>query len=126
MALSLTPAVGESPDPILESPANRFLISKLGCKLPMSYSFSTITHYGLRIRTFTFCRIIDDRVIRYRFLAMWTYDLVSHLLSFLGNLESSLTYRYQAGVLPAIECLPNLVGFSIELGKSCFLCFRRQ
>jgi hypothetical protein len=126
MALSLTPAVGESPDPIFESPANRFLISKLGCKLPMSYSFSTITHYGLRIRTFTFCRIIDDRVIRYRFLAMWTYDLVSHLLSFLGKLESSLTYCYQAGGLPAIERLPNLVGFSFGVAKSYFLSFHRQ
>ena len=41
---SLALAVGETPDPILESPANLFLISKLGCNLPIGYPFSTITY----------------------------------------------------------------------------------
>jgi len=83
----LTPAVGERPDPILESPAKRFLISKLGCNLPIRYSFSTITHDGLCIRSFTFDRIIDDRFIRNRCPAIWAYNLVFHLLTFPGNVE---------------------------------------
>ena len=87
MELSQTTAVRECLDPILESPANRFLFSKLGCNVPIGYSFPTITNYGLPIRTGTFGRIIDNRVIRYRFLAMWTYDLVFHLLFLLRDLE---------------------------------------
>ena len=90
MELSQATAVGESLDPILESLAKLFLISKLGCNLPIGYFFSTITNYGLPIRTCTFRRIFDDRVVRYRFLAMWTYDLVSHHLPFPGNLKSFL------------------------------------
>jgi hypothetical protein len=45
----------------------------------------------LRIGTGTFGCIIDDRVIRYRFLAMWAYDLVFHLISFPGFIEPSST-----------------------------------
>jgi hypothetical protein len=53
-ALSLTPAAEDRLDPILESFTTRFLISKLGGNLPIGYFFSTITNYGLRIRTLTF------------------------------------------------------------------------
>ena len=85
MAPSLILAVEESLDQILESPASRFLISQLSCDLPISYLFSKVTHYELCIRPLTFQRIIDGRFIRYGFVTIWTYNLVSHLLSFLGN-----------------------------------------
>ena len=81
MPLSLILAVEESPDPFLESPAGRFLISQLSCDLPISYLFSTVTHYELCIRPCTFHRIIDDRFIGYGFVAIWTYNLVFHFLS---------------------------------------------
>ena len=82
MTGTLNAVAGERADPILESRAKRFLISKLGCNLPICYSFSTLTRHGLRSSAVTIGRSIDCLVMGYRFLAVWAYNLVFHLLSF--------------------------------------------
>jgi hypothetical protein len=81
----LAPVSGERMDPILESPAELFLISQLGRNLPIGYSFATITGHGLRSSTVAVGRRIDDRVMVYCFIAVWAYNLVFHLLSFRKN-----------------------------------------
>jgi hypothetical protein len=63
VALALTLGMGEIPEPIFKFPTSRFLLSKLGSNLPISYSFSTIMDDELRIRAFTFYSILDDRAI---------------------------------------------------------------
>lgn len=62
---------GTSPDfnswkncaPIKESGDRFFLFPKLSRNLPIRYSFPTLTIYGLRVRTFPFGRILNDRDI---------------------------------------------------------------
>jgi len=70
---------------MVEFPAHRFLIAKLGGNLPIRDLFATITQHVSFRKAFTFCRVVDDGVIRYRFLAIWAYNLVFHLLVFLIN-----------------------------------------
>jgi len=90
MGLSLIPAVGERPHPILEFRAESFLLSQLGRNLPIGYSFTTLASNSLRRRTCTGCRIFDDRVIRYRPIAVLTNDLVSHFISLNSFVASKL------------------------------------
>jgi hypothetical protein len=81
--------VGKRADPFIESVAKRFLVSELGCDLPIGYSFAAFAKNGPRGNTFAFDCISDYGVIVYRFPALWAYDLVFHFVSFPGNLESA-------------------------------------
>jgi hypothetical protein len=97
----------ERPYPILESPTNGFLLSKLSCNLPIGYFFSTTTHNKLSIRTFAFYRIRDDRAIGYGFPAMWADNLIFHLQFLLGTLVFCLIFVFnweQIGGLLSQAC----------------------
>ena len=78
----LSLAVKERPNPIAESPTQRFLISQLSGNLPKRNSFSTSTIDRLCSRTFTIGRGIDDRVMRNRFSTIFANNLVFHLHAF--------------------------------------------
>jgi hypothetical protein len=80
--LTLSLAVYQRPDPILESPANRFLITQLGSHVPVRYSFSTFTIHGLCNWSFALDRIVDHSAIGYRSPAFGAYNLVFHLIAF--------------------------------------------
>lgn len=83
--LALHLAVGARLDPIPESPAHRFMLSELGCNLPVRNLFSTFTDNVTCKRTFPLDCIADDNIIWQCFLAIWAYNLAFHLFTFLQD-----------------------------------------
>jgi hypothetical protein len=79
----------EALEPGLDFRASCFLISQLGGDLPVGNSFSAFADQELRIGTFTFCRVLDDRVPGYFSLAMRACNFVVHGLLLSGWLMKS-------------------------------------
>ena len=96
MALPLLLPVEESPNPIFESPANRFLVSQQGCDLPIREPFTTLANDELRPHSMlsSFDSRVNDRVVRYRSLAFRACDLVLHFLSFLFVAQPAVCFNF--------------------------------
>jgi hypothetical protein len=113
----LSPAAHEAASPIQDSPSRGVRLIQLGGDLLIGDPLAALTHDRSCWAAFSFGRIVDDRVLGDRFLAAWTYDLVSHF-STLFRASGILLSGYASNVRPYGDCdLSDKIEFGFTLVK---------